>query len=290
MTIYADLPFDHAGGDGGLRPVTQVIVVHATDNTASDEDEAHYAESRPDHTSAHFYSDEDSVIQALNTSHIAYGCLYHGNRISIQFEISGRSNQITVASMAEVAPVIAQVAQDEGIPIRKVSPSEIRAGVKGICGHADITYAFPEDNGTHTDPGLNFPWATFLGYIAAAANPVSAAVTPEEDEMFTVPKTVALDASNNWVDQSAAVPVPLFPVGTGSGQWGDAWVKLLANGPAKVRVVYNGGGWNGKTVDLNFATDTLVPLPAGTTALYVGRVQGDVLTAEVNATVRYAPK
>jgi len=290
MTVYADLPFEHAGGDGGIRPITQVVVMHATDNTASDESEAAYAERRPDHTSAHFYSDEDSIIQALDTSHIAYGCFYHGNRISIQFEMTGRSNQISDATMRQVAPIVARVCRDYGIPIRKVSASDVRGGVKGISGHADITYAFPEDSGTHTDPGLNFPWTTFIGYVLDASTPDLPTTTPEEDEMFAVPKSVALDASNNWVDQSAAVPVPLFPVGPGAGQWGDAWVKLLANGPAKVRVVYNGGGWNGTTVTLGFATDTLVPLPAGTTAMYVGRVQGDALTADVNATVRYAPK
>ena len=52
-----------------------------------------------------------------------------------------------------------------GIPIRKIGPAEINAGVKGIVGHADITAAFPADHGDHTDPGASFPWSTFIGYV-----------------------------------------------------------------------------------------------------------------------------
>jgi hypothetical protein len=167
MTWYADLPHEQAGGDGGIRSITQFVVIHATDNTASDEAEANYAETRPDHTSAHFYSDGDTVIQALDTDHIAFGCYPIGNSRSVQFEISGLSNQLTDASLRKVAPIVARVCQEYGLPIRKVSSTDLANGVKGICGHLDVTYAWGE--GDHTDPGANFPWSTFIGYVAAAA-------------------------------------------------------------------------------------------------------------------------
>lgn len=290
MTVYADLTFEHAGGDGGWRQSTQVLVMHATDNTASDESEASYAEHRADQTSAHFYNDSDSVIQALDTHEIAYGCLWHGNQISVQMEMVGLSNGIADDVLRRVAPVVARVCKDYDIPIRKISASDIRAGVRGIVGHADITAAFPQDLGTHTDPGDRFPWDTFIGYVLAAANPTAAPPAPhheEEVEMFAVPKAVAFNADGGWRDPHASVPVPLFAVGTGPGQWGDAWVKLLSNGPAKVRVIANGDGYKGVDLDLDVARDTLVPLPAGTTAVYVGRVDGDPLTADVNASHRY---
>src|ERR1043166_45929 len=137
MTIYSELDYMHALGDGGPRPITQVIVIHATDNTASAASEASYATHRPDKTSAHFYSDEREVYQALDTANIAYGCLYHGNRISIQFELCGLSNHLSDATLRTIAPVVAKICQDNHIPVEKIDSNEIRNGVKGICGHGD---------------------------------------------------------------------------------------------------------------------------------------------------------
>lgn len=165
MSLYSDLPFLHALGDGGPRASNQVVVIHATDNTASAWNEAQYATHRTDKTSAHFYVDDGQSVQALDTSRIAYGCLYHGNHISVQFELCGLSNRISDATMRRAAPIVARVCREFRIPVRKVSPDQVRGGVQGICGHDTITAAFPEDNGDHTDPGGSFPWATFLGYV-----------------------------------------------------------------------------------------------------------------------------
>jgi len=167
MTIYSDLPYVHALGDGGVRPATTCVVIHATDNTASASAEASYAQTRPDKTSAHFYVDDRQVIQALDTSHEAYGCLYHGNRISIQFELCGLSNQVPDSVMRKAAGTVARVCRDNDIPARKIGPADVRNGVRGICGHGDITLAFPEDGGDHTDPGNAYPWNTFISYVGA---------------------------------------------------------------------------------------------------------------------------
>jgi len=171
--IYPDLRFMHAGGDGGPRSTTHVVVIHATDNTASASAEATFAQHRPDNTSAHFYNDEGAVIQALDTSHIAYGCLYHGNQISIQFEMCGLSNRLSDATMRKVAPIVARVCHDWDLPVRKIGAQDVRNGVTGICGHADITAAFPQDHGDHTDPGLTFPWSTFISYVEGASVQIS---------------------------------------------------------------------------------------------------------------------
>lgn len=169
MSLYSDLLFVHALGDGGLRPATTCVVVHATDNTASASAEASYARTRPDKTSAHFYVDDGQTIQALDTSHEAYGCLYHGNRISVQFELCGHSNQLSDATLRRAAPVVARVCREFGIPVRHLSADQVRAGVTGICGHDAITLAFPEDRGDHTDPGALFPWDRFISYVSGGA-------------------------------------------------------------------------------------------------------------------------
>src|SRR5438034_2583294 len=214
VTIYPDLRFIHAGGDGGPRPSTTVVVIHATDDTGNALAEARYAIDRPDKTSAHFYSDETQVIQALDTTHIAYGCLYHGNHISIQFELCGPSNRLTDATLRRVAPIVARVCRDWGIPVRKIGPRDVAAGVKGICGHADITLAFPQDNGDHTDPGAQFPWATFIRYVQGVdMEQTDALVSKTNAPGRTVGQALAdmSDLRDYLIGAGAAVP--------GDGSW-----------------------------------------------------------------------
>lgn len=167
--LYSDLPYVQAGGHGGKRAQTQMVVIHDTGNTASDEGEASYARWRPDGTSAHFYNDDDSVIQALDTDIVAYGCYPTGNGRSVQFEMV---RAITDASMRRVAPIVARVCQLYGLPVRKISALDLRNGVRGICGHGDVTTAWGE--GTHTDPGPSFDWSRFIGYVAQASGTIPA--------------------------------------------------------------------------------------------------------------------
>lgn len=54
-----------------------------------------------------------------------------------------------------------------GIPIVKLSPAEVKAGKAGVCGHADYTYG--TGDGTHTDPGPNFPWDIVISRAKAGA-------------------------------------------------------------------------------------------------------------------------
>jgi N-acetyl-anhydromuramyl-L-alanine amidase AmpD len=163
MSWYPELPHDQAGGHGGARAQTQMVVIHCTDNTASAEAEAHYAEHRADGISAHFYGDDDSIVQALDTAVVAYGCFATGNARSVQFELTGLSNQVSDAAMRQAAKTVRRACVEFGIPVRHVGPDELRAGQKGICGHGDVTRAWGE--GDHTDPGDSFPWATFIGYV-----------------------------------------------------------------------------------------------------------------------------
>jgi hypothetical protein len=127
-------------------------------------------------TSAHFYIDANSVVQALDLYHIAYGCLYHGNAISVQLELCGKSGALSEPVMRNAAKVVKWVSQQYGIPLQKLSSAQVRSAYysdnpSGLCGHLDVTQAFPEDGGTHTDPGT-FNWDAFIGY-AKGGNTVS---------------------------------------------------------------------------------------------------------------------
>jgi hypothetical protein len=71
--------------------------------------------------------------------------------------------------------------------------------VKGICGHADITAAFPQDHGTHTDPGASFPWSTFLGYVAGTST------TQGDDDVALDPLQGRYFEGRNWAGAALTV-------------------------------------------------------------------------------------
>lgn len=162
----SDLPYMHAAGDGGPRSQTQMIVIHSTGNTASAEGEASYATRRPDRTSAHVYIDGDSAVRALPVGNVAYGCYPIGNSRSVQLELTGNPTP-SDATMRQAAPIVAELCRMYGIPIRKIGPEQLRAGERGVCGHADVTLAWHQ--GDHMDPGPGFNWSRFIEYVAVAA-------------------------------------------------------------------------------------------------------------------------
>lgn len=65
------------------------------------------------------------------------------------------------------------------IHLRKVNQYDLRAGVDGICGHADTSDAWGETD--HTDPGLGFPWDVFLDMAWGREQKPG----KDEDDMFT---------------------------------------------------------------------------------------------------------
>ena len=162
---------------GRLRPVS-VIVIHTTEgheHTRAAEDGAAYDGRRTDGTSAHYFVDPDSAVQCVLTKDTAHTARRRGNQIGIQYELCGKAGQTKVqwndpastAILRRAAKIAARDAKRYGIPVRRLTPGDVRAGRKGFCGHVDITKAFPEDRGTHTDPGQYFPWTLFLGLVAA---------------------------------------------------------------------------------------------------------------------------
>jgi hypothetical protein len=71
-----------------------------------------------------------------------------------------------------------------GIPMRRLSVAQVKASrtdrkIKGICAHADVTAAFHQS--THTDPGPNFPWGSFLA--TTMTQPVEEDMTPDQMEL-----------------------------------------------------------------------------------------------------------
>lgn len=252
-----------------------------------------------DPTSSHFVIARDGRIAQMLEIEDASWAQEAGNRTwhSVEFEGFAADDplhashpgweRLTEAQIVAAARLYGRGHRELGWPLQLAS-SPVGAGLgHHSMGVPDWGHAFCPG-----DPVIGQKAAILACAQQPGPTPPPHPTVSEEDPvLFEVPKAVALHRDGSWADPTNAAVLPLFEVGQAGGQWGDAWVRLASTGPATVRVVANGGGWNGTTVDLGFADGgTLVPLPQGTTVVYVGRVEGDPLTADVTGAVRYAPK
>lgn len=191
MTVYSknpewpDLPFawpkaygESREGRGWSLPLPRLIVVHYTagsESITSAENGAGYDQIRIDGVSAHYYCDPDSIVQCVPTWMRSNTAFRNGNTLGIHYELTGtlqtRDQWLDTNSREIIRRAAKQMARDAAkwnIPLRKLTPSQVRAGELGYAGHADITYAFPEDGGSHLDPGVTFPWDVLFADITEA--------------------------------------------------------------------------------------------------------------------------
>lgn len=181
-----------------------VIVIHTTEGSEgplSAENGAAYDRRRADGTSTHFFVDSNTIVQMVYTDDEAHAARAHGNDIGIQIEVCGKAGQTTSqwndADSSATLALLVKLCVDICVkfpgrfPAVHLTPGQVRAGQHGFCAHADITKAFPEDHGTHTDPGKNFPWLTFLGQVKAGVAARTKANQKEDDDMPTA-KEVAV--------------------------------------------------------------------------------------------------
>lgn len=175
-------PKSYTSGRKSGQPT--VIVIHTTEgheNATSAEDGAAYDARRTDGTSTHFFVDSNSVVQCVRTTDEAHAARAHGNDVGIQIEACGKAGQSTAqwndvasdATLDRLAELCVKLrAKYPGrFPLRRLVPNELRAGGRGFAGHVDCTYAWPEDKGTHTDPGPRFPWSDLFARIATLEDP-----------------------------------------------------------------------------------------------------------------------
>lgn len=139
---------------------------------------AHFFANQPkngDGSSAHRTVDNREVVKCVRLGDIAWAAP-GGNTNGIHWEHAGYASEtkrdwedaystemlnLSAEDMAKVARLCGFKIEE----LKRLTPEEIRSyKVRGICGHLDITHAFP-NIGTHTDPGLNFPWKWYIDQV-----------------------------------------------------------------------------------------------------------------------------
>lgn len=174
------------------RPVTsrkKYVTVHNTSNDASAADEASYAKRRTDGTSSHYYVDNNSIFQSLNTDWCAGHVGSHeGNTYGISYEITGVNGWTRARWIASVAwdLLAAQMAIDcheFGIEVRQLSIAEMRAGTKtGFITHDQARRVWGST--THTDPGPGFPMDHLLALVRRHMGGKPTVEIGDEETMF----------------------------------------------------------------------------------------------------------
>lgn len=222
---WPDLPYvqakSYGKGRDGKKPTYSVIHYTAgSERSTAAEDGAAYDARRTDGVSTHYFHDQNSTIQCVRLADRANAAFHKGNRLGIQHELCGtvqtRAQWLDAASYPTLQRAAYQVARDHhkfGIPVRRLTVAQVRAcwyegAPGGICGHVDVTYAYPEDGGTHTDPGTEFPWDVFMDLVQTYY---------EEGDMSQVTNEV-------WNDRPAQITSGLDRPAGQSQQ--DVWVAV----------------------------------------------------------------
>lgn len=139
-----------------------------------------------------------------------------GNHISDNIEQVGWARYTRAEWLARpklldgTARWLADRSKARKIPLVKLSPADVKAGKSGVCGHVDWTLGMGD--GSHTDPGPNYPWDVVLDKARAYATGTTggflmALTDAEQAELLA--RVRALDAFRDWgfvPDDGSAFP------------------------------------------------------------------------------------
>jgi N-acetyl-anhydromuramyl-L-alanine amidase AmpD len=180
----------------GSAPVKWIVIhtMQAPEKPHTARAVAHwFAGSDAPQASAHYCIDSIEVVGCVKESDVAWGAP-GANRFGIHLEHAGYAEQTpdewhddySRACLARSADLAREIALRYGIPIRHLSPDDLKNGEKGFCGHIDVTVAFNHGKG-HTDPGAWFPWEEYLAMVRGSdPDPVFPTTEPPtENERIT---------------------------------------------------------------------------------------------------------
>lgn len=142
-----------------------------------------FAGSTAPQASAHYCIDDNSIVQCVQDKDVAWHAP-GANHNGLGFEHAGTAAQsptqwsdaYSQQVLALSAKLVADKCRQYAIPARWLSSADLKAGKRGITGHADCTAAF---GGTHTDPGVNFLADRYVGLVQAALG--ATALPPVKD-------------------------------------------------------------------------------------------------------------
>lgn len=163
---------------GGRQSRIDRIVLHSTVSRTVDggaESIARYFQNPTYVSSAHYVTDPSNVVQCVPDDTIAWHDGTNTNSIGVEMcdDPSGGgarwSDDAHRGLLRTTASLVRDLCRRHSIPMRRLTPAQVRAGHRGICGHDTMRDAFPGST-SHWDPG-EFPWAEFIGLVNGSTTP-----------------------------------------------------------------------------------------------------------------------
>lgn len=172
MTAPPSPEYIPAKHQGGRQDVIKRIVIHGTVSRTycgGAKAIARYFQNPTYVSSAHYVVDPCEEYQCVYDHTIAWHDGTNTNSIGVEMcdpvegSITRWDGGPHQKMLIRTANLVRQLCLAYDIPMRHLTPAQIRAGEKGICGHVDMRDAFPGST-SHWDPGA-FPWARFLSLV-----------------------------------------------------------------------------------------------------------------------------
>jgi N-acetyl-anhydromuramyl-L-alanine amidase AmpD len=151
-----------------------VLVIHTMEApekpTTAENVAKWFAGSTAPQASAHYCIDNNSIVQSVHDKDVAWHAP-GANSNGLGFEHAGRaaqgaadwSDDYSDSMLRLSAELVAQKCTEYAIPAVWLREADLRAGRRGITGHAQVSRAFKRSD--HSDPGTSFPIERFLGYV-----------------------------------------------------------------------------------------------------------------------------
>jgi N-acetyl-anhydromuramyl-L-alanine amidase AmpD len=158
---------------GRSNPI-DVIVIHTMESPekpdTAESVAAWFAGSSAPQASAHYCIDANSVVECVRDTDVAWHAP-GANHNGIGLEHAGRaaqsaadwSDDYSTKLLDLSAQLVAQKCVKYDIPAVWLSAAQLRAGKRGITGHAQVSEAFHRTD--HTDPGTSFPVDAYLAKV-----------------------------------------------------------------------------------------------------------------------------
>lgn len=191
------IPYIPARHHGGTQTAVTRIVIHGTVSPTvrgGARSVANYFKTVSRPASAHYVVDPGEVVQCVRENTVAYHAPPNTGSIGIELcdpqkGASSRWDDAGHEAMLKLAAdLVRDVAKRWGVPLRRLTVADLKAGRKGICGHVDVSNAFGQTD--HSDPGTGFPWARFMQLVTGGD-------AGEEDDM--TPDTI-VKVPAYWAD------------------------------------------------------------------------------------------
>jgi N-acetylmuramoyl-L-alanine amidase-like protein len=212
--------------------------------------------------SYHRICDDDSTVIYAPDSNASWA-LRTGNSRSLNLCLTGWSHW-SRAQWLEHLPMLHRAANEVrgwclkyNIPMCKLTPQQVGADQRGICGHGDWSVGkrptLGKASGDHTDPGPNFPWDLFIPMVAGQTDVTGE--TESDDDM---------DLNYFSLNGAGSTAIPI-PVGAMSADGREAWVsvcvaQLSPDAIAHIRI-YPQGEKGGTGDPVIWGTSDLAPAP-----------------------------